>query len=138
MPYKDKEKQKQNSRENYYKNKEKKLKQAKEYYYKNWERKQEYRKRWIAENLEKVKIYQKKYNKKWSEKNKEKLSATYAIKWAIKSRKIIKPTICEHCKNEFQEKEINGHHYLGYKKKNKLNVIWLCGVCHRKEHYDKN
>ena len=137
MPYKDYEQQKANAREYYYKNRDKKLAQAKEYYYNNWLKKKEYRSKWEKDNPEKIKAYQAKYNKKYLKDNPEKQKAHNAVRWAIEIGKIIKPNKCTVCKKEYNSKYIHGHHHKGYDEINKLNIIWLCGSCHRKEHYVK-
>lgn len=57
-----------------------------------------------------------------------KIKSRKFLNHAIEDRKIIKPTICQNC--ETPAKRIEGHHYLGYARKNWLDVIWLCPPCH--------
>ena len=96
-------------------------------------------KKWREENRDYLKEYEKKYreenrdyikeySKIYSKYNSEKIKAHNIIKYAIQTGKIIKPTICEHCKKEFPIKDIDGHH-PDYSKP--LEVIWLCKSCHK-------
>lgn len=137
MPYKDYEKAKQRAKERYYENKEVRLAQVKDYYYKNWEVKQAQRTEWIKNNPEKIKQYKNKYNKKYIKDNPEKQTARNAVRWAIMKGKIIKPNNCSVCLQDTYSRNLHAHHHKGYSPENRLNILWLCGTCHRKEHYDK-
>lgn len=66
-------------------------------------------------------------SKKWKARNPDKVHAHNKLYYAVKTGKI-KKLPCEKCG---REKSV-GHHpdYL-----KPLNVIWLCKICHRKEHY---
>ena len=59
----------------------------------------------------------------------EKTKARRALQYAVKSGRLIRPTICEDC---FQERFVYGHHEDYINKP--LEVKWLCGDCHGKEH----
>lgn len=60
--------------------------------------------------------------------NPEKHQARVTLGRALKAGKIVKPTLCEACG---QSEQLNGHH-TDYSKP--LEVCWLCGPCHRREH----
>lgn len=60
--------------------------------------------------------------------NPQKVSAHQAVWYALKKGKIIKPTNCEQCGRAVK---IHGHHHDYVKK---LEVVWLCGKCHRSIH----
>ena len=117
MPYKDKEKERQNKKEYYQKNKEKILKrmksyhkiwyqknkerrqqQIREWYQKNKERAQQYHKEWYQKNRKNLLQQSKKYyqknrekrlqqNKEWHRKNKERF-LEYKGRWQKYKRKI--------------------------------------------------
>lgn len=57
--------------------------------------------------------------------------ARAAVRRAIKQGKIVRPRVCSKCKRPAAR--IEAHHWKGYLKKNWLDVVWLCGRCHRKE-----
>jgi len=67
----------------------------------------------------------------YAKRNPEKLQARRAVSRAIKRGKLIRPGICLRCA---ETKNIQGHHYKGYKKENWLDIIWLCPKCHHEEH----
>jgi hypothetical protein len=52
------------------------------------------------------------------------------LSWAIKSGKVIKPTICPQCGEVPEYGRIEGHHH-DYSKP--LEVKWLCSRCHTYE-----
>jgi formylmethanofuran dehydrogenase subunit E len=64
----------------------------------------------------------------WRLENPEKVYAVRCVKIGIRDGKIIKPKLCEHCK---EEKILNGHH-PDYSKP--LEVVWLCHSCHKLLH----
>ena len=144
MPYKDYEKQKQNSKENYYKNREKKKKQAMDYYYNNWSKRQRQRNEWLKKNKDKADGYKRKYTQskkgkisakksfdKYKKNNLEKIKARWFLNSAVRLGKIIKPKTCSSCG---KIKRLQGHHHINYDKKNYLNVLWLCSTCHKQRH----
>lgn len=51
---------------------------------------------------------------------------------AVRSGKIIKPNACETCKKVMDKRKIHGHH-RDYGKP--LDVVFLCSICHAKEHH---
>lgn len=59
-------------------------------------------------------------------KHPEKQKARELFNYAVRSKKILKPNICEQC---LQEKTLEGHH-IDYTKP--LDVVWLCRPCHSK------
>lgn len=56
-------------------------------------------------------------------------AARYTVTNAIRDKKIKRPNFCQKCKIKCIPE---GHHYLGYDKKNWLKIIWLCTDCHKK------
>lgn len=63
-----------------------------------------------------------------SDRERQKISAGYAITYALHAKKINRPKLCEKC---HQKKDLQAHH-PDYTKK--LDVIWLCFHCHCHEH----
>lgn len=51
---------------------------------------------------------------------------------AVRYGKIKKPDACEFCLLPKEKRHLQGHHHKGYDYP--LDVIWLCGLCHAKEH----
>lgn len=65
-------------------------------------------------------------------RNPEKRRAHIDLGNAVRDGWIIKPTACEWCGTECSAKRsLHGHH-ADYGKP--LDVVWLCGTCHRNEH----
>lgn len=133
MPYKDYEKQKENSRQNYYANKEQRLAQARAYYYENWEAKQEYRKKWIEANQEKFLASKKKYSaKRYADpETAQKTRAYNKVQWALRTGKLTKQP-CEACGTAITQ----AHHHRGYSDEYALDVKWLCKKHHEGEHHE--
>lgn len=82
----------------------------------NWS-KTENGKRKIAEATSRARA---KFPEKWAVRRK--------LQTAVKTGKIIKPLICDTCK---ENKVLQGHHE-DYSKP--LDVMWLCSKCHAKRH----
>ena len=82
-------------------------------------------KKWYKDNPTRFKNIVKKSMDKYPEKN----TARNLLGYAIKKNLIQKPTTCEMCKKE--SSRIEGHH-TDYQKP--LVVVWLCPICHSKEH----
>ena len=59
------------------------------------------------------------------------VNACTTVSNAIKRGLLVKPTNCSQCN---ESKRIQAHHYLGYAKEHRLDIIWLCEMCHRKTH----
>jgi len=57
-------------------------------------------------------------------KHPERMRAYDAVKWAVKTRKLIRPEKCSKCN---RESKVEAHHEDYHKK---LDVIWLCRQCH--------
>lgn len=53
-----------------------------------------------------------------------------SVSYAVSSGKLFRPSCCSICGITCKPQ---GHHHNGYEGDNKLNVIWLCPVCHREE-----
>lgn len=65
----------------------------------------------------------------------EKVVAWEAVKYAVKSGKLHKPTECSRCWREFPKTRIHAHHD-DYTKP--LDVKWYCGPCHATVHAIRN
>ena len=86
-------------------------------------------------NIERIREYDRKrgnrqdsdYLRKYRENNPEKYKATGMVHRAIRSGRL-KKKVCEVCG---LDKNIHAHH-PDYSKP--LDVVWLCCVCHNKEH----
>lgn len=61
----------------------------------------------------------------WHLNNKDKNNIHHKVWYALHTNKIIKPKKCQYCKREVS---LSGHH-PDYSKP--LEVIWLCGSCHK-------
>ena len=81
----------------------------------------EYQRKWRKENGREA-------QKRWAEKNKEKLSVHRRARYALKTGKI-KRGPCEKCKTR---KNVVMHHD-DYEKP--LEIRWLCKIHHREIHY---
>jgi hypothetical protein len=136
MPFKDPIKQKEYSRSYYLKNREKCIEYAKSNYFKNWEDRQKSRNEWLLNNPEKASSYKQKYTKKYLLDNPHKQTAHNAVQWALKKGRIVKPAECSRCLQKTPSKLLHAHHHKGYNEENRLNIVWICGSCHRKEHYE--
>lgn len=64
--------------------------------------------------------------------NPEMFKAHVAVCRALKSGKLVKPSICPSC--HVWERKVEGHHYLGYEREHWLTVQWLCRSCHSLTH----
>lgn len=60
-----------------------------------------------------------------------KVLARKAVLRAIKAGKIIRPSFCSRCPCS---EEIEAHHHLGYEKKHRLDIQWVCRSCHLSLH----
>lgn len=78
--------------------------------------------------LEKYKALHRAKSKKWINNNKIKVRAHIAVKRAVDSGELIKPRQCTDCNSN---PRVNAHH-PDYSKP--LDVLWLCSLCHKKEH----
>jgi ribosomal protein S27AE len=63
------------------------------------------------------------------DKYKPQFYARGAVSYAIETGKLTKPTECSMCGSS---KNIQAHHHKGYDVQHRLDVVWLCGKCHRK------
>lgn len=66
------------------------------------------------------------------EKGPDYMAAHNAVARAVKSGKLIRPLRCERC---HVKEKIDAHHDDHSKK---LNVMWLCPVCHAQRHKELN
>jgi hypothetical protein len=128
MPYKDYEKQLQNSRKTYQRNKDFLKKRAIERYYENYEVRKIQKKLWQEKNKDKLKQYRKKYFQNVGKNRIIENKARRLLNNAVRDKIILRPDFCEDCE---QGGIIHGHHE-DYNKP--LKVIWLCHACHFKRH----
>lgn len=104
----------------------------------------EYRKRWSAATKEKqlasVRRYAKtakgkaagdKRKKEYNARNPDHPKAVQAVKYALRSGKLMRPDRCESCR---QPCKPQAHHYKGYAVEHRLTVRWLCHGCHTEQH----
>ena len=63
---------------------------------------------------------------------KRRCCAKSAVQSALRSGRLFRPEKCSFC-NKKSKRGI-AHHHRGYKKKNRLNIQWLCDSCHKKTH----
>ena len=89
--------------------------------------------RYEAKNPEKKAEWQARARKTWRAKpeNKLKQACHQAIKYAIRTGKLIKPSECERCHKRGENPiDIQSHHFRGYAWENRFDVQWLCPKCH--------
>lgn len=97
--------------------------------YKNIERARERNRNYWKRNKDEINKKQREFYKK----NKHKARARTILNKAIKSGDIIRPVVCEICKENNQN--IVGHH-TDYSKP--LDVVWVCKRCHSVIHNAKS
>ena len=71
-------------------------------------------------------------DKRYRLSNPNRRKAHQAVKDAVSSGKLIKPSTCFGCCAETPKERLGGHHYAGYGKP--LAVVWLCDPCHKHIH----
>jgi hypothetical protein len=84
------------------------------------------------QNWKKNSRYSKQLNRNNRNYDKQKLKAHNLVAQHVRLGKIIKPKNCEIC--EVSDALLYGHHANGYENDNMLNVLWVCGSCHKLEH----
>lgn len=62
----------------------------------------------------------------------DRVAARQAAANAIRRGDIIKPKSCSACNKKTVSRKLHGHHHNGYDKP--LDIVWICTVCHSKEH----
>ena len=67
---------------------------------------------------------------RWQKRNPHKVRAHLAVGRAVKRGDLVK-TNCSACGSD---KQVHGHHHLGYDEPYILDVTWLCHPCHQAEH----
>ena len=75
------------------------------------------------------------YTTRWRKSHREIARARYAVSDAVKSGKIQRPDKCQSCGVSCRPE---AHHHKGYEKEFRLDVLWLCGPCHRRIHGKKS
>lgn len=73
---------------------------------------------------------------KYNQTHKKEIAARGAVREAIKKSVLIKPFGC--AIRSCLSKNVTAHHYMGYKKVNWLDVIWLCNKHHIEAHRSKS
>jgi hypothetical protein len=61
-------------------------------------------------------------------RNHAKKRARESLKHAVKMGKVVRPSVCEGCKEPCKPE---AHHHLGYAWEHRFTVQWLCRPCHR-------
>lgn len=87
-----------------------------------------YYKEYTKKRRDKLNLWAKTYRQ--LPKVKKRQYAYKAVYDAIKSGMLKK----EPCSNCNSLKNIQAHHHKGYEQINWLNIVWLCAICHSKEH----
>jgi hypothetical protein len=142
MPLKDPEARKQYMKEYREKNLARFLERDREYRETHKEEIYEKNKKYVAKNIEKQRGWVKKACVKWRKKSgseyysnyrrkegeAEKITARWKLNEALKRGQIQRPKKCSRCGVECTP---HGHH-PDYSKP--LEVVWLCGICHKAEH----
>lgn len=82
----------------------------------------------VARNRRTNRATQKAYDRS---RDAEKLRAREKLRNEVKAGRIIKPTTCDDCREQFQVTQIHGHHE-DYAKP--LEISWLCPQCHADRH----
>lgn len=118
------EKFKECCRKSYLKHQEKKIAFQRQYYWENRNEISEKNKRKHGTEIHKSK--QRKYYHENRERIKKQNDAHKMVAYAVKLGVIIKPEICEVCKEKCLN--LDGHHKNHDKQ---LEVIWVCRKCHR-------
>ena len=109
--------------------------QSEGYFVKLYEKNPKYREQSLARNKKRAKVNPEKIReeiKRHQEKHRDKYLARQCLRRAVLRGKIQKPSNCERC--NMVVGRIEGHH-TDYSKR--LDVIWLCVDCHKKEHGKK-
>jgi hypothetical protein len=70
------------------------------------------------------------------EERREMYRAWAAVKYAIKTGTLVRPSKCSHCgkrpgRNKRGRSKIEAHHHKGYSGAHKLDIVWLCSKCHK-------
>jgi FKBP-type peptidyl-prolyl cis-trans isomerase len=142
MPHSDPEVRKEYNRLYRLKNLERLRQKDREYRENNAEKIYERNRKYVAKNIEKHRAWTRKASKKWRKKHGAEYYKKYAKKpgenvkvtahsilhKAIKDGKVDRPATCADCGIKCTP---HGHH-PDYTKP--LEVIWLCGLCHKKAH----
>lgn len=68
--------------------------------------------------------------REYRRKNPQKYKAHNAVNNAVRDGRLLKSEVCEECG---EDRHLYGHHH-SYEKVYWLDVKWLCGKCHAKEH----
>lgn len=63
---------------------------------------------------------------------KQKERARGAARYAVKKGILTRPDACPRCGST--ENRIDAHHHKGYDDAHRLDVVFLCTVCHGKDH----
>jgi hypothetical protein len=112
----------------YKRHKETRLRKNKEWRQRNPERAATIGIRWKKENPERWAAILARANRRREEKHPLKKRARRKANYAVKIGKLVRPDGCESCG---EKAKTTMHHYLGYEEDHWLDVIFLCGDCHR-------
>lgn len=101
------------------------------YYSRHREQINAQRGRWSREISPQARERKRVRDREWKRANREKTRAHVAVAQAIQRHELIRPVFCAECRKTCRHSEIQAHH-KDYSKP--LDVIWLCGSCHRARH----
>jgi hypothetical protein len=113
-----------------YKNLADQKESCRKYYEAHVESMREKNKRYYQANRERLKEARK-AKKQWGTYPVLQVRAGCAVWYAVKTGKLVKPSICSKCGGT---KHIHAHHHNGYSPEHKLDVVWLCVDCHKFGH----
>jgi hypothetical protein len=65
------------------------------------------------------------YTRQFRQQNPEKVAAHHSVRWALRTGKLVRPTLCDSCLRVCRPDA----HHPDYSKR--LSVEWLCKRCHR-------
>lgn len=77
-----------------------------------------------------LKLKNKESSKRSIKRYPQKTKARHAVKWALKSGKIMRPSLCSSC----EIRCVPNAHHDNYDESQWLNVRWLCKSCHSAHH----
>ena len=105
-------------------------------------RRRESARRWEIKNKSKMNRYQ----KEWYHRNRENIlnaikirrkmnpgmrNAHNNILISTRNGSLVRPEKCSRCQKQCKPQ---AHHHNGYAKEHWLDIVWLCGSCHRRAH----
>jgi len=109
-------------------NRERLRQQARDYYYAHRAEGIARAKAYAEANPEQARQWRRESCRRAFRRYPEKGAARCAVRYAVKVGKLVKPAVCSQCGGK--KGRIEGHHYKGYAREHRLDVVWLCRPCH--------